>query len=434
VFVLRGDRIGASVLRTVPQDNGGNVSTRTPLAFTFAEPLDAASFAGKITVEPPLAGVTRVNGTNLIYTPSEPLRANTRYRVIIRSGGRSLRGRVMTQDHSITFTTRRPQLAYLAPSEAPSDLYLADPESGATQRITSEPFGVFHYAISPDGERIVASITRDDSGSADLWLMNIDGSARERLVTCTEEVCQSPAWSADGRRIAFERRKLIQRAIGKLPGPARIWLLDMTSRQTSPLFDDDQHIASLPRWSPVDERLLFYDQTDSALTIVDTFSQKSTQIPSTLGDPGSWSPDGASVIFPDILPLDDRGYSQMLRADLSAGIITTVFPISTHNDAAVAFSISGDQLAFSRQEAGLRSAIGPQIWLARPDGSRLRQLTFDRAFSHFRLAWSPDGRWISAQRFQLVEQYAKAEVYLAPVDGKPGTTLIKDAILPEWVP
>jgi Tol biopolymer transport system component len=374
----------------------------------------------------------------VLFIPSQPLQADTRYQVTLKAGGASLRGRAMLRDHTISFQTRHARIAYLTPSDGASDLYIHDPETGATQRVTSEPYGVHDFAISPDGVRAVISVNRDDSGSRDLWLINLDGSGREQLLRCDEQVCQTAAWSADGTRIAFERRELIERAIGKLPGPARIWLLDVASKQAVRLYDDSQKIGSLPNWSPVDDRLAFVDSTDSAITIIDTSApgdpNSSLQLPSNLGDPGAWSPDGTQLIYPDITPFEDRGYNQVFRADFARSVITTVFPISTVNDAAVAWAPSGDLIAFSRQEAGSRALIGAQVWTSKPDGSIAQKLTNEYEFSHFELSWSPDERWIIAQRFKLAEQYAKPQVWIVSRDGAQQRVIAEDATQPVWVP
>lgn len=434
LIIARGDQIGASVTGTTPLSGSGDVSTRAQISFTFSEPMNVTTLEGRLQTQPPVSGTLRGNGQTVVFVPAQPLLADASYAVTLRAGGESLRGRRVLRDHSVSFQTRRARVAYLTPSEGASNLFLLDPESAAVQRVTSEPYGVYDYAISPDGTRAVISVSRDANGERDLVLVNLDGSERKVLLRCDVEVCQSASWSADGTRIAFERRALIQRAIGKLPGPARIWLMDVNTQQTVPLYADNQRIGSLPMWSPVDDRLAFVDSTDSAVTIIDTVSLEPLQLPSNLGDPGAWSPDGNQLIFPDILPLEDRGYNQMYRVDLARSVITTVFPISTHNDAAVAWAPSGALIAFSRQEAGSRALIGAQIWTAKPDGSSAQRVTSDYEYSHFRLAWSPDERWLVAQRFKLTEQYAKPQVWLSSRDGATQRVLAEDATQPVWVP
>ncbi len=436
--VVRGDRMGATVTVSAPSDGAAAVSTRSAIRFIFAEAMNVTTLRDRIEVRPAVSGTLRAAGSALTFTPARALQPDTEYEVTLRAGGTSVRGRAMLRDYTLHFRTRRARVAYLSPSQHAANLFLLDAETNAVQRITSEPYGVHDYAIAPNGERAVISVNRSDDGERDLWLVALDGGSREQLLRCDNQVCQSPSWSADGTRIAFERRELVQRAIGRLPGPARIWLMDVATRESVPLFADSQRIGSLPMWSPVDDRLAFVDMNESAITIIDTSApadpKSSVQLPSNLGDPGAWSPDGTQLIYPDITPLEDRGYNQVLRADFARDVITTVFPISTVNDAAVTWAPSGERIAFSRQEAGSRALIGAQIWTARPDGSNTQRLTEEFAFSHFDLSWSPDEREIIAQRFELAQPYAKPQVWLTDVATGKGRALAEDAMQPSWAP
>jgi Tol biopolymer transport system component len=434
IVIARGDRVGAAVVSTQPAADAQRVSVRTPIVFTFAEPMDITSLNGRVESAPPLSGTLRGGGVNVYFVPAEPLKVNTEYQITLRAGGRSVRGRAMSADSVIRFRTRQPRVAYLTPSEGAANLVLHDPLSNQAQRITSEAYGVFDYAISPDGTRAVMSVNRDQGGARDLWLINLDGSGREQLLRCEEQVCQTPSWSADGTRIAFERRALVQRTVGKLPGPSRIWLMNVATKETVPLFDDQQAIASLPNWSPADDRLLVVDSNNSGLTIVDTRSQETVSLQSNLGDPGAWSPSAQQLIYPDIAPFDDRGFTQLLRMDFATNVITTLFPISTSDDSSIAFAPDGAQIAFSRREGGLRSLTGAQVWTARPNGEAARQLTNDAEHSHFRVSFSPDSTLLAAQRFELGEPFAKPEVVLIPAAGGAVKVIAEGASQPVWVP
>jgi Tol biopolymer transport system component len=266
-------------------------------------------------------------------------------------------------------------------------------------------------------------------------LINTDGSGRELLARCDGQVCQAASWSDDGSRIAFERRTLVQGAVGRAPGPARIWLMDMDAREASALFADSQQLGSLPRFAPVGDRLAFYDPQRNTVTVVDPTTADRVELPSLLGDSGTWSPDANQLIYPELQAFDAGSATQLLRADLITNVITAVTPLSATNDSFPAWSPLGDAVAFGRQFTASGSGLlGPQLTLISPDGANMRQLTNDLEFNHGAYAWSPDGEWIAFQRFNLLEINAQPEIWLIKADGSERRKLADDAILPAWLP
>lgn len=67
-------------------------------------------------------------------------------------------------------------------------------------RLTANESLDAYPAWSPDGRRLAFTSTRD--GNAEIYVMNADGSGQTRL-TVNDGLDAGAAWSPDGRRLAF---------------------------------------------------------------------------------------------------------------------------------------------------------------------------------------------------------------------------------------
>ena len=438
-FLLRGDQVGVQIIRSSPAANAQNVPARSPIRFTFSEPMVTGTLEGKVSLQPSVPGTLHWSGATAAFVPSVALSPDTDYRFVLKAGAASTRGRSVLHDQVIRFRTGRPRLAYLSPSNGTSDVYVMGLEPNATaQRLTAEPFGVYSYAISPDGTRLAYAAKRDADGAMDLWLLNMDGGAgsanREPLLRCDDQVCQYPTWSADGTRIAFEQHNLIKGKLGNSPGPSRIYLLDVASKSAYPLIEDSQRLGFLPRWSPVGDKLAYYDSTQSAVIVADVATADQIQLPSVYGDSGTWSPDGAQLIFSELVPVEDRRYNQLLRADLVRNVITPVLPLSVTNDILGVYSPGGDRIAFGRQVQNRLAGFGSQIWIANANGSNAHALTKDAGVNYGALSWSADGQWLVSLRWDLNTPNAVAEIWLVNSTTSERRKLLTDAWQPTWFP
>ena len=110
-------------------------------------------------------------------------------------------------------------------------------------------------AISPDGSQAVLAVTRyemkDDKGITNLWLVATDGSGARQLTTHSGSD-SSPAWSPDGRYIAFisKRGEDEQSQVYVIPtagGEARAVTSVPTGASAPMWFPDSSEIAFISR-------------------------------------------------------------------------------------------------------------------------------------------------------------------------------------------
>jgi Tol biopolymer transport system component len=93
-----------------------------------------------------------------------------------------------------------------------SDIFVMNVDDLLPQNLTNSPDDIEDDADwSPDGQRIVftshkVSDNQINSKTAEIYVMNADGTGRVALTNNTEEE-RGPAWSPDGTRIVYNCRK-----------------------------------------------------------------------------------------------------------------------------------------------------------------------------------------------------------------------------------
>jgi TolB protein len=153
-------------------------------------------------------------------------------------------------------------------------------------------------AWSPDGRRI--AFTSNRGGQLDVYLVNADGSGLMRLTRARRAIDVAPAWSPDGTRIAFASDRA---GVNNL----EIYVMKVDrSGLTRPTFTGGDHDVlgddNLPDWSPDGTRIVFASTRDQneEIYVMNADGSGQTRLTATLGADESrpaWSPDGTKLLF-----------------------------------------------------------------------------------------------------------------------------------------
>ena len=249
-------------------------------------------------------------------------------------------------------------------------------------------------AWSPDGRRIAFGSGRD--GNREIYVMNADGSGVTRL-TYNEAIDSGPAWSPDGRRIAFASTR---------DGSFEVYVMNADGSGVTRLTDNDA-FDWFPAWSPDGRRIAFESNRDGNAEIYLMSPDGSGVVRLTYNGAAdfspAWSPDGRRIAFVSYR----AGKSEIFVMDASG--VTRLTHNDTH-DVGPVWSPDGRRIAFSSERDG-----NPEIYVMNADGSGATRLTYNGA-RDLVTAWSPDGRRIA---FYSNRDGGNWEVYVMNAAGEP---------------
>jgi Tol biopolymer transport system component len=332
-----------------------------------------------------------------------------------------------------------PRVLFLAPdAEGQQQLSVValgmEGQANEPARLSEEPFGVWDFAVAPDGSRIIYTALDEESGG-DLWIVAPDGRERSLLVACTDAVCTDAAWSPDGHFLAFARRNVTPYS-SPLLSPPRLWLLNLQSGETAQVFGDGQRLGFHPLWS-ADGRWLSYLAPDrGGVDVYNLEDGRSRHFTSLTGEPGVWHPARPELLITDMWLDGDRYVAHVLLANPESDeTIDLSGTGAAVEDGAVSWSPDGTWIAFGRKELdGSGATPGRQIWRMRADGSQAQALTVDASFDHGRPLWSPDGRTLLFRRYPLKGPEIIPSLWLLDPESGDLRQLLQPGDRPLWMP
>jgi Tol biopolymer transport system component len=166
--------------------------------------------------------------------------------------------------------------------------------------------GIVSPALSPDGKRIVFEALNQ------LWLMEIGG--KPVALTNDKYYKEDPAWSPDGKSIAYSSDKA---------GTEDIYVLDIATKAEKRVTSSSASAEVSVAWSKDGKKLAWQDQ-DGATWISDLATGKEKRLVGALFAPSkpSWSANGKTIAIGALKAYTRRyreGTSQILTADAVTG-------------------------------------------------------------------------------------------------------------------
>jgi Tol biopolymer transport system component len=240
---------------------------------------------------------------------------------------------------------RTPDIVFVSSRDGDYALFGVGADGRHERRLTKEhgdpssPEGLFFQvepAWSPDG-RLIAFASRRD-GHSHIYVLRADGTGVRRI-TDTAKDDDHPTWSPDGRRIAFAREGALF-VVPAAGGPARRLGRGLGS-------------AADPAWSP-GGKLVAYDYRRPGFSIREIWvvgadgrhPRQVTRLRKVSTLP-SWSPDGRRVAFQS----NARGGHDEIFSIAVDGSSVRRETRSTIDTIEPAWSSSGKEIAFSRDGA-----------------------------------------------------------------------------------
>lgn len=415
----------------------GEARGHEPIRVRFSREMVAASAESHFSIAPDVPGEFRwPDARTLIFTPQRALPAGQTYTVTIGAGALAENGAALDAPVTWQFRVRPPRVVYLAPaSQLRQQLVLADPATGTAEPLTTTDQGVLDYAVSPNG-RAIAYAQETDTGVANLWVLDLLTDRRWPITDCVAAVCHAPAWSPDGRQIAFERAEL-DPARGTGTGPSRAWIVDLATLEPRLLFEDAQALGASPTWSPDGTRVAAFDATIPGIRVRDLRGGQDVLIESLEGAAGRFSPDGERLLVPVLVRGAPAGafYTQLELVDLAQG---ERMPISGDaapvEDAAAVWLPGGDALIVLRRYLDDRFTPGRQIYRLDLATGEAVPLVVDADYAYSALGLDAAGTRLVFQRFPVNQPDGQPAIGTLDLATGASAQVAADAFLPAWVP
>ncbi len=260
-----------------------------------------------------------------------------------------------------------------------AEIYVMDADGQNQRRLTNNPASDHSPAWSPDGKQIAFVSERDGHVAkhgwftSEIYVMNADGGNPQNLTNDPADD-RDPSWSPDGKRIVFASDRDNDRGHN-----IEIYVMDAEGGNLQNLTNNLTEDES-PSWSPDGERIVFSARREGhvenkfgityEIYVMDSDGGNQQRLTENRNNDGSplWSPDGERIVFESDRKGEFENYDIYVM-DADGGNLQKLTNIRGW-DSSPSWSPDGERITFMSERAG-----NTEIYVMDADGGNPQNLT-----------------------------------------------------------